>query len=241
VNLGIDAYLDAIGEELDRIVDLAEESPSLLIPAQPGRRIGDLLGDLTESLSRWEREIVGEHEAAARGDGEVAGSTVADAGDRFVEAVRVADQLGGDDGEEEATDDDDGFDPIVIARLAAVTCAVYRSDIERALGRPGRVETELAVDGVDERLDRSCASAAGWEGSMCLIALDTPEAWMLEGRRGRCTWRRGRGPAVAAVVGHASDLLLYAWGRRSPDDLTVTGDFRIARAWEGVSRPDPVD
>ncbi|HWD24335.1 MAG TPA: hypothetical protein VG368_02625, partial [Acidimicrobiales bacterium] len=114
-------------------------------------------------------------------------------------------------------------------------------DIERSAGRRGRIEIELAVDGVEERLETYCAAVEGgevgsWEGTMCLVALDAPDAWMVEGRRGRCSWRKGRGPAVAAVVGHASDLLLFSWGRLSPEDLTVTGDFRVARAWPGVPR-----
>jgi hypothetical protein len=252
VRLEFDAYVDVVAEELDRIVDLATDAPKMLIDVHPGWRMGDLLTEIGACCARWQEMLEtgsapgpnpspspstdtdtdgGTAAARAYGPGEVTGD-----GDRLLGALRAVGpgfRLARD-GEEESTSDD-------VARIAALTCAVYRSDIERSAARPGRIETELAVDGVDERLERYCAEFGRpqhepWEGSMCLIALDAPDAWMVEARRGRCSWRKGRGPAVTAVVGHASDLLLFAWGRLTPDDLAVTGDFRVAQAWRGSAR-----
>jgi hypothetical protein len=241
VILAIDAYLDVITEEVDRIVDLAVDAPHAQIFTRPGYRIDDLVAELAARLTEWGERVGGSDAVSAR-DAESHAGVLEVAVDALVEALEAARAVEALEGEPREQDDsaDEGLPGRLrcrpVARLAALTCAIYRSDIERAAGKSGRIDTELAQDGVDERLERYCleseqASSAIWEGSMCLVAVDVAAAWLLEGRRGRCTWRKGRGPAVTAVVGHASDLLLFTWGRLSPDDLAITGDFSVARRW----------
>jgi hypothetical protein len=233
----LDAYLDSIGEELDRIIDLASTDPMVRVGPRPTRPIAEVIEDLIEEIGRWEvalasREAISVDDELASAPGELG-----EAGDRFIDGLRNAVDT---EPEGDLDSDDDEIDDLrAIARIAALTCAVKRSDVERALGRPGRIETELAVDGVDERLDRACGLITAWEGSICLIALDTPAAWVVEGRRGSCTWRRGRGPALAAVVGHASDLLLYTWGRHEAADLRVTGDVGVVGEWSQTCTQGP--
>ncbi len=243
--LGFDAYYDTISEELDRIVELGADVPNLLIASPVGSRMSTLFEFLLTSLLRWRSEL------ALLDGGIDLRTTIAGPPSRSVaESVEgEGDALLGMLAQHERNVDTelDGDDPelserasgrLDLARRAGLQCAVLRSDIERSLGRPGRIETELAIDGVDERLDVFCAAPdiGGWLGSMCLVALDAPDAWMIEGRGRSRTWRKGRGPAVTAIVGHASDLLLFTWGRVASNDLAVTGDFRVANSWTGVPR-----
>jgi hypothetical protein len=230
----VDCYLDAVTEELDRLADLAGATPHLVIPTHPGWRMNDLVHAVVEQCAAWCGELGGASlggAAHSEVDDRSCLERLTAFGDAFVAALIGATSRPDPEARDEA---------VAIARRAALTLTVLRSDADRAAGRSGRIETELAVDAVDERLERYCANVEEhggeepWSGSMCLVALDTARAWVIEGRHGVAAWRRGRGPAVAAVVGEVSDLALFSWGRRSPDDLAVTGDFRVASSWEAI-------
>jgi hypothetical protein len=47
------------------------------------------------------------------------------------------------------------------------------------------------------------------------------------------TWRRGAGPAAVTVHAPLRDLLLMVYRRRTPDDLSVTGDEGLLHHWLG--------
>ncbi|MHB1988376.1 MAG: maleylpyruvate isomerase family mycothiol-dependent enzyme [Acidimicrobiales bacterium] len=127
-----------------------------------------------------------------------------------------------------------------VARRMALEVAVHRYDGELAAGDPTPVSSELAVDGIDERLevhlrtDVSESPEACLGGPLCLCCSDVDAAWLVEVGNGRLRARRGAGPAAAVLRGSASDLFLFSWNRVGLDSLDLTGDRAVADAWASL-------
>ena len=63
---------------------------------------------------------------------------------------------------------------------------------------------------------------------------DGPHAsWFVDLTGEVITWRRGAGPAAVTVRAPLRALLLMVYRRRTPDDLTLTGDAGLLRHWLG--------
>lgn len=130
-------------------------------------------------------------------------------------------------------------------RRQAMETAVHRWDAEGARGEPQAVETELAVDGVDELLDLifptgirfAAEEPTGFDGTVHLHATDSPHGeWLvrLDGRE--LLVGHGHEKGDAAVRGTASDLFLWLWGRIPPDRLEVFGDGSLPGRMQQVLR-----
>jgi uncharacterized protein (TIGR03083 family) len=126
-------------------------------------------------------------------------------------------------------------------RLAHET-AVHRFDAESAVGAPGPMDPELAVDGVDEFLEVALPRAAagtpptGLGGSLHLHATDRPGEWQVRLEQGVASVSRTHGRADAAVRGRAGDLELFVWNREVPGRLEVLGDPSVASRWRELVR-----
>jgi|1186.fasta_scaffold53924_2 uncharacterized protein (TIGR03083 family) len=114
-------------------------------------------------------------------------------------------------------------------RRMAQEVAVHRTDVESAVGGASAIDDDLAVDGIDEVLERFLAYQAADVGP------DGPGRGTVAVRTGEHVWRstlradsielsRAPGPADAVVSGEPSELLLWLWGRRPDSAVTTEGD-----------------
>ncbi len=243
--LAYESYLDAIGEEADRLGHAAERDPSAPVPSCPGWDAAALLDHVTAVyLRQLERLAAGDAPRDEARGGSARGATAPGTADR--EALdHAATQLLAalaESGPDAPCWNFTGHDTVArwVARRVALETAVHRVDAERAVGSATPVETELAVDGLDERIHvvlphmLARAPDATLGGSLCMVCTDADAAVVVDVAGGRVRARRGRGPADAVVVGPASQLLLYSWGRLEPDALELTGDRAVARAWAAL-------
>jgi uncharacterized protein (TIGR03083 family) len=236
LTLSFESYLDVITEELDRIEELGEAAGQRLIASCPGWRAPDLLGHLARVCSYWSTQLLAadaEHEHEDEREPLRAGDLVTCA-DELVRTLRA---LGADapcwnwSGA--------AHDALFVARRLALETTMHRVDLEGAPGRRGRVDAELAVDGIDERIGvylpaELLGSEASLGGSIGLVCEDQPHAWLVTVERGRVEWRAGRGPASAVLVAPAAELFLFTWNRLSAHELSLTGDPRVADAWAAL-------
>ena len=129
-------------------------------------------------------------------------------------------------------------------RRMAQESAVHRIDVEDGRGTPTPVDPELAVDGIDEVLERFLAE--DW-------ADEPPEAWggvdpragegrTVAVRAGGRVWRstlgpdtiplvRDDGPADGTVAGEPEPVLLWLWGRRPDAAVSLEGDRAVLGAY----------
>jgi uncharacterized protein (TIGR03083 family) len=118
-------------------------------------------------------------------------------------------------------------------RRMAQETAVHRVDAEQATGTAGPVDTELAVDGIDELVHlilpaRNAGKATGTGETVHLHATDAEGEWLLTLATDGLTCERGHAKGDVALRGPAADLLLWLHGRRSIDGIEVFGDADLA-------------
>lgn len=129
-------------------------------------------------------------------------------------------------------------------RRMAQESAVHRLDVEDGRGTPTPIDTELAVDGVDEVLelfladDWASLDPKEWEG----VDPHAGAGGTVAVRTGGQVWRstlgaetipltRGDGPAEATVTGEPEAVLLWLWGRRPDDVVSLEGDPALLAAY----------
>jgi len=115
------------------------------------------------------------------------------------------------------------------ARRMAQETAVHRVDAELAIGKPTPVNTDLAVDGVDEVLERMLAG--DWSDDPDDAATGQRVAISTGGKRWDVVLERETvgiddegGAADATLAGDPADVLLWLWGRASDDRVLRSGD-----------------
>lgn len=106
-------------------------------------------------------------------------------------------------------------------RRRCLEALVHRWDAEHALGRPGRLDPELAGDGVAEVFDTMAPRQVD-RGR----AQPPSRALRLEATDTGRTWTYGPGAPVATLSATAENLLLLLWGRARVDagPFTWSGD-----------------
>ena len=122
-------------------------------------------------------------------------------------------------------------------RRMAQETAVHRVDVEAALGDPTAIDTDLAVDGIDEVLDLmlqddwASVTADEWgdvdpgAGAGSTVAVRSGgQVWRSTLGPDRIPLTRGDGPADATVAGDPDPVLLWLWGRRPDAVVTLDGD-----------------
>ena len=129
-----------------------------------------------------------------------------------------------------------------IRRMAHET-VVHRVDAEQAHGYESVVDAELATDGIDEVFDVFITRCPDWAD-----LVPTDDVVRIETRGRSWTARFGRyvgemgsktydvlttvvdpdAQAGAVVAGESDRVLLWMWGRAPIEDVTVSGDSRVA-------------
>lgn len=103
---------------------------------------------------------------------------------------------------------------------------VHRWDLERALGRPSRIDPDVALDGIDEVLSVMLPR------QVRLRRVEESSRWMrlwVDGQDRALASSAGRDlQPVATVSGDASTVLLLLWGRVGLDSVLVYGNREAA-------------
>jgi uncharacterized protein (TIGR03083 family) len=120
---------------------------------------------------------------------------------------------------------------------------VHRWDAEDALGMPGPVPSDVALDGVDEFLTgfhlphRVGKHLAGDGQTLHFHATDGDGEWVVTRSTDGATVERAHQRSDVAARGRGEDLLLFVWGRRGPEVLEVFGDEAQLTVWQEKLNP----
>jgi uncharacterized protein (TIGR03083 family) len=125
--------------------------------------------------------------------------------------------------------------PVTVAfwlRRMAQETTIHRIDAEQATGVAGPVDTDLAIDGIDELFDlflprRHAGKVTGNGDTIHVHATDAEGEWLLTLTADGVRVDRGHAKGDVAVRGPAGDLLLWLWGRRPVDGLELFGDAAL--------------
>lgn len=136
---------------------------------------------------------------------------------------------------------EDGAAPVAFwARRMTYETVVHRADAAQASGAEFALETDLAVEAVEEWLEYSTFPEA-FEPRPDLPDLLAPDrtlhfdatdagAWLVD-LTGRCPhWRPGADHATATARGSVKDLLLYFYRRPAPS-IETRGDTALLDLW----------
>ena len=126
------------------------------------------------------------------------------------------------------------------SRRMAHETVIHRWDAQSAQGAQDAIRADVAVDGINERLENlgpsmnfnpaGAAALSGTGETAHLHATDTDGEWLLRFEPDGVVVSREHAKGDVAVRGPASDLLLYLNGRRELDGLEVFGDARVLAA-----------
>lgn len=132
------------------------------------------------------------------------------------------------------------------SRRMAHETTVHRWDAQSATGVQDPIAVELAVDGIDERLETltpsmkfNPAGADALNGAGESVHLHTTDAegeWLLRFTPEGVELSREHAKGDVAVRGPANELLLYVVGRRELDGLEVFGDGSVLTAHEAIRK-----
>jgi uncharacterized protein (TIGR03083 family) len=235
-----DRYFEAIEQECAAFTMALREGATQEVPSCPGWRVSDLTAHLG-MVQRWATEMVRSRATERLGDRE---RFAIDPNDpRLVEWF----QEGARDlvGVLRATPADaqvwnwtpDRNVQFWIRRQAHET-AVHRWDAESAVGVPRAIDADLAADGVDEwfrvfaiHRSRGVSTRFGKGESFHFHCTDTAGEWVVQFDGSDVEVRSAHEKADVAIRGHASDLLLFVWGRTPAEQLEVLGDASLTERW----------
>jgi uncharacterized Actinobacterial protein TIGR03083 len=132
------------------------------------------------------------------------------------------------------------------SRRMAHETAVHRWDAQSATGVQDPIAVELAVDGIDERLETltpsmkfNPAGADALNGAGETVHVHTTDSegeWLLRFTPDGLEVSREHAKGDVAVRGQANELLLYLIGRRELDGLEVFGDGSVLTAHEAIRK-----
>ncbi|BEP15719.1 maleylpyruvate isomerase family mycothiol-dependent enzyme [Acidothermaceae bacterium B102] len=118
-------------------------------------------------------------------------------------------------------------------RRMAQETAVHRADAESASGDVSAIDTELAVDGIDEVLTLMLAGDWSEEpqpGPTTTVDVSVGgRSWQVTMAPAEVVVGQVVGQAAARVSGDPSTLLLWLWGRAADSAVQVSGDQAAAR------------
>jgi uncharacterized protein (TIGR03083 family) len=117
-------------------------------------------------------------------------------------------------------------------RRTALETLVHRWDAENATGRPTPLDPGLSADGIDEMLFVMMGDGVytGPRFRMGVSASGLTRVWSVDvedGQTPRAAVSDGPvapGHGVVTVAGAAEDVLLFLWGRRGQEAVTLDGD-----------------
>ena len=235
-----DAFLDTIRADARALADAARKDPDARVPSCPDWDVAALVGHLG-FVHRWAAAIVRSGATSYPGDIETA-----QPGDDLVGwftegATDLVDLLASTPSDQPSWNHMRG-EPVVgyWARRMAHETAIHRFDVQLAHGSTTPIDTELAVDGIDELVDiwlpkslrKNPERTLG--GTLHLHTTDTEGEWLIDVRDGEAHVTREHAKGDAAARGTASDLLLTLWGRLPTSTLEVFGETAILERWSDV-------
>ncbi|TSE01825.1 maleylpyruvate isomerase family mycothiol-dependent enzyme [Skermania sp. ID1734] len=221
-----DGHIAAVRRDGHRIINVAVDSLDRVVPSCPGWNVSDLVWHVGIVHLFWRMVARGEldgPDAWTEPDRPSDGDLVAWFGHGVDVTAEVLEGLAPDApawtwGRRK----DVGF----IRRRVAQETAVHGWDAANAVARNDPIDRMLAVDGIDEFIDDVLPALShdlgGTAQRVCLRASDGRDEWTVRAGEGAVTRISGRVDAV--VTATASDLLLFLWGRRMPDEVAVDGD-----------------
>lgn len=206
------------------------------VPSCPGWSVADLVDHLTEVHWFW-ATIVAERlsepppesqQQATAPRGQLIAAFRAGAS-RLAEVLRTADSTA--PVWTWAPQQDIAF----VRRHQVQEAAVHHWDAAHAAGGRLAIEGPVAADSIEEFLTFSVPTLAAYPeppgpplaGQFALRATDTGAAWTVrdDQRPGTVRYHRGAAPDLPALTGTASDLLLWLYGRVTPDTDGVPADL----------------
>ena len=124
-------------------------------------------------------------------------------------------------------------------RRQAHEVSIHRWDAQSAVGDPDPIDTELALDGINELFDVILPIRLGGRddievgGTIHLHATDSVGEWILHTDDGVFRVEHGHAKSSVAVRGPADRLLLALWHRIDIDDETIEvfGDASVFERW----------
>ena len=235
--LGYSRYLDAIGDEVSRFIEVSRVLRNASVPTCPGWKISDLSSHLAAVYRHWSTQLL-----AADPGAHTTVPTVLHhesvAHELEHEETILLDRLGKLSEDAPCWNWSDGdYTALWVARRMALETAIHRIDAESASGRTTEIARDLSLDGIEEkfdvhlRLDVPENPTATLNGTICFICSDANHAWTLNIEHGQLRIRDGRGPASVALVGTASNLFQFVWNRIDLSRFEVTGDRLVAENW----------
>lgn len=232
-------YLEHVKRDGARIAQVADGNLDKDVPSCPGITVADLLVHTMATCAFWTGAL--QQNRFPEGDMPSFGNDPLDAHRQSFEAF-VQTAAGRDPDDTTWTWAGEGKVRFWYRR-AAQELAVHRWDFENAVGTPLPIDPTLALDGIDELLfvfgpstgnpDFPGASAMfkGEGQTIRLEATDLDAPITFVAHPDRFESVDSAEPDVTAR-GTASDLLLFIWGRVSPDTLEVAGDRSLLERWD---------
>jgi uncharacterized protein (TIGR03083 family) len=120
-------------------------------------------------------------------------------------------------------------------RMQAIEAAVHRWDAQTGTGTPAPIDTELAIDVIEQNFTVMVPARRGWRGApeghgetFRFHATDADRAWTV--RFDGNTLTAADGPAQHEFAGSASDLALFLWHRVNSDQPGADTWFTLVPA-----------
>jgi uncharacterized protein (TIGR03083 family) len=220
------------------------------VPSCPGWNAGQLVRHLG-GAHRWceyvvrsrttepipeEGYAVRELDAFAAEDPAVVGPWLVEGATRLAETLRDA----GPD-TKMWTPVTDGTSAFYARRMTHET-AMHRADGTLAVGATYTLDTDVAVDGIDEWMELGSLpmhfdvhpwmrELLGPGRTLHFHATDTEAEWVMDLTGEAITWRHAHEKSAVAVRGPVTELLLLIYKRRPPAGLEVLGDEELLDYW----------
>ena len=128
-------------------------------------------------------------------------------------------------------------------RRMAHETTLHRWDAENAVGIPGPIAADIAIDGIDEFLTsfhlprRVGKKFAGNGQTLHFHATDGEGEWFLTRTADGVDVERLHAKGDVAARGPAQDLLLFVWSRGGIEGLDVFGDESLLLEWQAKLNP----
>jgi len=220
-------YLEAIDKESAELAGAARGNLDTQVPSCPGWSMRDLLGHIGRVQRFWGEMAENAYENPADAQNHEPPEGV-DLVEWFEESTRnLLNALDGIDLDRPMW----SWSPVksvsFVPRRMAHETAIHRWDAQNAVGDPGGISGDLAVDGIDELLFIFFLGEAPLEGphrsSVHIHATDANGEWLvIVAEEPVITREHAKGDV--ALRGPSSDVLLYLWGRIEPASLVIHGD-----------------
>ncbi len=232
-------YLQVLCERGDALLDASAGATDLEVPSCPGWTVADLVVHVG-LVWGWAADIVATGRRAERAPAPEDRSEDALGAWAKVQAARLCDALGAADPEASCWTFGMPRSARFWFRRQALETALHAWDAEGAVGRPARIDPDVAADGVDEHLTVIVARSVGrepaaWSGeTIHLHRTDGDGEWVVRlGPGGQVTAERTHAKADLALRGPAEALWLWSANRASAEELGIErfGDEAIAERW----------